>query len=42
MAYIAVKVHIYNITQRPSFSLYTGGGAVPLPMAWGGVQATPA
>jgi len=28
--------------QPPSFSLYTGGSAVPLPIAWGGVQATPA
>lgn len=24
MAYIVVKVHIYTITKRPSFSLYTG------------------
>ena len=38
----APSIQATSSFQRLSFSLYTGGSEVPLPMAWGGVQATPA
>ena len=38
----APSIQATSSFQGLSFSLYTGGSEVPLPMAWGGVQATPA